>query len=208
MDDLHWGAGYWILDVDARYKILDARYGIEDALKLNCYNGVGELRSKTDPENFLGTALHTLREYHAVPIRIPMELLLGKMSVHRKLSMLTLGELLDFRAEGIAKEEQGDPGGRLQHIQAQMQVQENFATSFAALSLALIGIPLGIKISRSETMANLAIAIALGLLYYLLMKLIGMLKGQPEWRPDLLIWLPNIMFQALGIYMLRRLSIR
>ena len=206
----------WVWELDDQHRVtrfIRAKTGElkydreEDALKLTCYEGVGEKRSKTDPENFFGTALLTT-DFHVWSIRISMELILGKMSVHRKLSMLTLGELLDFRAEGIAKEKQGDPGGRLQHIQAQMQVQENFATSFAALSLALIGIPLGIKISRSETMANLAIALALGLLYYLLMKLIGMLKGQPEWRPDLLIWIPNIMFQALGIYMLRKLSIR
>jgi len=177
----------------------------EDVLIFNCFNGTVELRDETDPENYFGTALLTV-SYKDLPLRI----LLGedKKGVHRKLSMLTLGELLDFRKEAIHKSERGDPEGANERFHAQMQIQENFAKSFSVLSLALIAIPLGIKISRSETMANLGIALVLGLSYYFFMVLIGMLKGHPEWRPDFLIWLPNILFQALGIYMLRRLSVR
>ena len=74
------------------------------------------------------------------------------------------------------------------------------------VSFALIGVPLGIKISRRETSANLGLALVLVLGYYLLTVMVKWLDRHPEFRPDLLLWLPNLAFLALGIWLFSRID--
>jgi len=72
------------------------------------------------------------------------------------------------------------------------------------LSFALIAIPLGIKVSRKETSANLGIALALAMAYYFATIVVSWFDGQTALRPDLLMWLPNVVFQVLGFWMFYR----
>ncbi|MFR6033157.1 MAG: LptF/LptG family permease [Bacilli bacterium] len=87
-----------------------------------------------------------------------------------------------------------------------MQIQRNFAMAFSIFSMVVLAVPLGIKASRSETFANLAIALALALSYYLLIVLISWLEKYPHCRPDLLVWIPNLLFQSLGVILIWRSS--
>jgi lipopolysaccharide export system permease protein len=68
------------------------------------------------------------------------------------------------------------------------------------LSFTFLAIPLGIKVGRSESYANFMLALGLALVYYLGIIIIGWLEKNPSLRPDLLIWIPNLIFQALGFY--------
>jgi lipopolysaccharide export system permease protein len=87
-------------------------------------------------------------------------------------------------------------------------LHEKFNLSLAVLSFALIGVPLGIKISRRETSANLGLALGLVMSFYLLTVMVKWLDRQPELRPDLLLWLPNVLFVALGIWLFSRIDRR
>ena len=89
-----------------------------------------------------------------------------------------------------------------------MQIQRHAAGAFAVLALALLGIPLGLTASRSETFVNLALALGLALLYYLLLFLISLLENTPAVRPDLLLWVPNFLYEALGLTLLYRAAQR
>ena len=89
-------------------------------------------------------------------------------------------------------------------IKVQMQIQKNIAMAFSVLSLTLIGIPLGIKVSRKETYANLGLALALAMGYYFLIIMVGWLEKSPQLRPDLIIWVPNLVFQATGLWLIFR----
>ena len=73
-------------------------------------------------------------------------------------------------------------------------------------TFALVGVPLGIKVSRRETSANLGIAVVLALAYYLVIVAVGMLDHHPELHPELLLWVPNLVLFCLGIWLLRRLD--
>ena len=73
--------------------------------------------------------------------------------------------------------------------------------AIAVFSFALIGVPLGIRISRRETSANLGLALGLVLSYYVLTVMVKWLDRHPEYRPDLLLWLPNVLFLALGVWL-------
>jgi lipopolysaccharide export system permease protein len=78
--------------------------------------------------------------------------------------------------------------------------------ALAVFSFALVGVPLGIKVSRRETSANLGIAVVLALAYYFLIVVVGWLDQHPEYRPDLLLWVPNAIFLATGVWLLGRLD--
>jgi lipopolysaccharide export LptBFGC system permease protein LptF len=44
--------------------------------------------------------------------------------------------------------------------------------------------------------------------YFLIMIMVGWVKNRPEWHPEWLIWLPTLLFLALGGRMFRRLAAR
>ena len=50
------------------------------------------------------------------------------------------------------------------------------------------------------------LALALTMVYYLIMIAAGWLDQRPELHPELLIWVPNILFQGLGVWSWLRLG--
>lgn len=204
----------WVWELDERSRVrifLRAETGTfdynreEDAIVLTLRDAEAEWRDSENPEDF-SQDIH-LPWFAETEIRLPLDKILGQDTVHRKLSMLTLGELWQRRGELLAGDgpQQLAPDERRKElIRSQFTIQKNFAMAFSVLSFAALGIPLGIKASRSETYANIALALGVALVYYVLMVVIGFLEDKPIARPDLLIWLPNLFLQGAGLYLLTR----
>ena len=68
------------------------------------------------------------------------------------------------------------------------------------------GVPLGIKVSRRETSANLGVAVMLVLGYYFLTTAVSWIDRHPEYRPDLLLWVPNLIFIGIGLSLFARMG--
>jgi len=85
-------------------------------------------------------------------------------------------------------------------------IQNKFNTAILVLSFAFIAVPLGIKVSRRETSANLAVAVGLALGYYFLTVMVSWLDPYPQYRPDILIWLPNLFLFVIGGWLFRRIG--
>lgn len=85
-----------------------------------------------------------------------------------------------------------------------VQMNSDIAFSFACIGFTLIGIPLGIRAHRRETSVGIAIALALVIIYYLFLFLGQSLETKEQYAPYLIVWLPNFIFQSLGLIMLRR----
>ena len=133
---------------------------------------------------------------------LPLSKLTGRERVNVKTRWLTFEQLL---AEWRRLERPDPAVPRAERELSQMRVQitlhEKFATAFSVLSFALVAIPLGIKISRKETSANLGIGLVLAMAYYFCTIAVGWMDKHPALRPDLLMWLPNLGFQGLGLWM-------
>ena len=105
---------------------------------------------------------------------------------------------MELREKGYELKAGASPAERFANrIKVQLQIQSNLANAFGILSLTLLAIPLGIRVSRSETFVNFGVALALALTYYLLTVFVSWIRN-PDFRPDILVWLPNLAVQAVA----------
>ena len=121
-----------------------------------------------------------------------------------KTKYMTFSQLLNLR-EATLVAERGE-GLSVDRLQAQFHLQKKFALSFSVFSLAIFGVPLALRTGRKESHANLGIALVIAIGFYFTFIAISWLERSVSLRPDLLIWVPNIVFQFIGLYWLHRAS--
>ncbi len=114
-----------------------------------------------------------------------------------KLSEMSMRQLLDERTKRRAE-------GFRDVTPIEVQIHRQAAFSFACLGFTLVGIPLGIRAHRRETNIGVAMALLLLLLYYSFIIVAQFLGTKPHWYPQYLLWIPNLMFQVAGVYLIRR----
>jgi lipopolysaccharide export system permease protein len=166
-----------------------------------------ENRDEKNPESFLDSPyVASFGKIEAA--RLPLDRFFGHSGVRVKQEWLTLGELQVERLRLAALTP--PPDQARQHARDQMKLeliyQDKFNTALAVFSLALLGVPLGIKVSRRETSANFGVALLLTLGYYLLTVAVKALDRHPEYRPDLLLWVPNLLLIGLGVWLFTRID--
>ena len=122
----------------------------------------------------------------------------------RKLRWLTTQELLVAIERGWDVPAGADAAtlGRGRMV-ARTQLMAHLAGAFSVFSLAFLAVPLAVRVGRAETFVNAAVALAIALTYYLLTSMAGYVKD-PAYRPDLLVWAPNLIVVTLGWFLLRR----
>ena len=91
---------------------------------------------------------------------------------------------------------------------AKMELYKRLSNALATLAFALLAVPLAVTAQRKETSVGFAISLAIGLTYYLLFFLADMASNKPKWHPELLVWVPNLVFLTIGAVRFRRLAAR
>jgi lipopolysaccharide export system permease protein len=119
---------------------------------------------------------------------------------------MTFAQLMERRQLALDEEAQTGELMSKDRLKVQVHIQKNFALAFSVFSLAVFGVPLAIQAGRKETYANLGIALVIAMSYYFLIIMVSWLEDSASLRPDLLIWLPNLIFQAIGFWMIHRAS--
>jgi lipopolysaccharide export system permease protein len=163
-------------------------------LLLDLYNVRGDLRN--DP-----TDVHKISP-GTTALRYPVELDIGQAfrqaSMSRRLPDLVFSELREeirsLRAKGIY------PSAAL------MEAHQRIAGAIACVAFTLIAIPLGIKTSRRETSVGIALSLGLALIWYLVMVFANTMRNRPQFYPEAILWMPNLTFELLGIWLLWRVS--
>ena len=91
---------------------------------------------------------------------------------------------------------------------ASTELNKRFSFSLACLTFALIGIPLGITAQRQETTVGFGLSLVVALTYFIIIIVVNTMREKASVHPDLLIWLPNVIFLLLGGWLFLRLSRR
>jgi lipopolysaccharide export system permease protein len=209
----------WRLEPSGQKRVLEflhARGGRIDfdeaagTARLTLLNPIAERRNPDDPEDFSNTDLQaTGRE---AVFEMPADKLLARPTVRRlKPAFLTLDQLLDERVRLAAPAPAADGAEaanvrEAERMRVEVTLAEKGARALAVLVFALVAVPLGVRVSRRETSANLVVAVGLGLGYHLIGECLRYLEKYPALRPDLLLWLPPLLFLALGAWMFRRVG--
>ncbi len=124
----------------------------------------------------------------------------------RKLRWHTTSELLALMDKGWQVPPNATPAQLAEcQMMPRTQLMSHLASAFSIFSLALLAVPLAVRVGRSETFVNAAIALIVALSYYVLSSAAGWVKN-PAFRPDLLVWLPNILVVTVAVVLLRRAS--
>lgn len=85
------------------------------------------------------------------------------------------------------------------------RIHNRIALSFSCLVFVLVGIPLGIKVHRSETSIGAGVSLMLVASYYFLMTLGEAFQDKSILHPWLIMWAPNIILLVIGIILVYKL---
>ncbi|PTX98499.1 LptF/LptG family permease [Opitutus sp. ER46] len=206
----------WIWELDAQgraFRIVRAESGRLDydaatnSIIPTLYRAKVEERDEKNPEDFSKSPKAPSIE-KAEEIRLSLGGYIGDGVFHVKPEWLRYQALQEKRAAVDATKP--EPGHEKEHARLSMElamiVSEKANLSLAVFAFAFVAVPLGIKVSRRETSANLGVAVLLVLGFYILITMVKWLDRHPEYRPDLLMWVPNLIFLGFGFWLLRRVE--
>ncbi|MCB1076879.1 MAG: LptF/LptG family permease [Verrucomicrobiae bacterium] len=164
----------------------------EPTMLMNFYNAYFELKTGDGD-------LVTTQPYAAEQSSMPIPLTtLRKSQDKMKPETLRVSEIAARLEDDTLK-----PGER---SSLRTEISMRFSFSLACVTLGLIGIPFAITAQRRETSVGFAMSLLIGIVYFLLMTIIEMMRDKAGWRPEILAWVPNVIFVIIGIMMFRRLA--
>ena len=169
--------------------LADGSVSEERQIILKLHHGWYEERDKDHPYD-----LSRVRQGITVEegsIAMSLKKLYEKQRKTKGVGALPIGELLD-----------SDRPERL------VELSKRFGNALATIALALLAVPLAVTAQRKETSVGFAISLALGLCYYLLIFLADLTRNRPAFHPVILVWMPNLLFFAIGAFRFLRLSRR
>ncbi|MFU8780104.1 MAG: LptF/LptG family permease [Kiritimatiellia bacterium] len=94
---------------------------------------------------------------------------------------------------------------RARAMDMRILLNQRVLISFSPMLFLFFGIPMGIRPHRRETSIGIASSLVAIFLFYIVLMVFGELKGYPQFRPDLLVWLPGLILLFADVVLLRRL---
>lgn len=169
----------------------------EIVIELQLHDAHIESKNPSDPKN-----LQAVVPFHseAMTVRVSLEEFQKKHSRIRP-STMTVRELATELRENDALTDQLRAGFRT-------EISKRFSFSLACLTFCLIGIPLGVTAQRRETSIGFALSMMVACVYFLFILFADTYRDDPKANAHLFMWVPNIVFMALGLWLFWRLNKR
>ncbi|HEY6071267.1 MAG TPA: LptF/LptG family permease [Chthoniobacterales bacterium] len=161
---------------------------------MHLYNARYQQRDEKDP-----TDLHKIKDGISMQegtLPISLEELYEKEKRRPSRSAMSVEQLLDQLQSGNVRE----------RSESRTEINKRFSFPFACIAFAIIGVPLGVTAHRRETSVGFAMALIVAVAYFLFVIIADTLRGNPKVHPELLIWVPNVLFIILGVLLFRRLA--
>ena len=95
---------------------------------------------------------------------------------------------------------------REQRLDDRIELHRRFALPLACILLTLTGVPLGVTTRRAGKSAAIVLTVAIAFLYYMGLISCVSLARQGTLRPEIAVWLPDLIFAAIGVAMIARLE--
>ncbi len=131
------------------------------------------------------------------PVTVSLDSFYDKVS-QRRIAFMTLPEI-----EKVIFDMQSAPGNEpASPYLTELQARVSF--SLAAFTFVIIGIPLAIQTQRRETSWGVVLALLIVGVYYFIGAFGKGLKSYAGFYPELIIWMPNIIFQSVGFWLFYR----
>ncbi len=95
---------------------------------------------------------------------------------------------------------------RDQILEQRIELHKRLALPFGCMLLALAGVPLGITSRRAGKSGAVVLTAALGFVYYVLLISCISMARQHTLKPEVALWLPDVLFAIFAIVMIVRLE--
>ena len=173
-------------------------------LTVKLYDVRIEIPDAKDPHDVSKTT-YVNAEYY--PIKLDFEKVLKSKPTVMKRGQMRMGQLID----SIRNVERDFPmlaqkDLLIEKTRLIVEANRRISTAIGCFSFMLIGIPLGVKSHRKETATGMILSLVIVFAYYLFIVVAKSLADYPALHPNLILWIPLIAAQFLGIWLIRRAS--
>ena len=139
------------------------------------------------------------------PVTLDLRQMLNKGKVKKKPASMTFSELV----QSIRDVRQTFPDIQEKNVtrmrtKMAVDASKRLALAMSCFSFTLLAIPLGIRSHRKESSIGIGLALILLFIFYMFMIVADSLLDRPEWRPDMIPWIPVLASQLLGCLLLYR----
>lgn len=123
----------------------------------------------------------------------------------RKASDMTLNEIWRFMRDLKAAFPELKPEDEArQRMNLAVEANKRLALSISCFAFTLLAIPLGMRSRRKESSVGIALSLLFVFVFYLFIVVANSLIKYPQYRPDLIAWIPVFGAQIGGYLLMRR----
>jgi len=146
------------------------------------------------------------------PIILDLREMLKKSKIHKKPPDMTFSELI-VALQNVRKsfpnhisEDADRDEVKMARMRAKMatDASQRLVLALSCFSFTLLAIPLGIRSRRKESSIGIGLALVLLFLFYLFIIISDALVDRPEWRPDMIPWIPVLVCQLIGVILMHK----
>ncbi len=124
----------------------------------------------------------------------------NEIKIGKRTKFLRLTELF---GRTVMLRKRGEPTTRLE-----IELNHRIAFGLAPIAFLLLGMPLAIRTSRRETSIGLLIGVLLAGVYFITIMIFQAFHTYPDLHPEILLWLPNVIYQVGGAFFIWQIAKR